>query len=139
MEKNPNKTSVIIRDVGSALVAGLVVLLLTFIMCTTNPLIVYVYPFFDSLSIAIPYTLGLLFSVFFKNAPEKFGKKSFITTIIFVGILSIVIPTALYTIILYTEFWVSLSMRSVLQFSIGFCVHLNKIVYRYFLNNNVQK
>ena len=131
---NSDKTSVIIREVGTGLVMGTVICLIIFIANTNNPSSVYVSPLFDSLSAAIPYTLGLLFSVFFKNAPAKFCKKSFITTMIIVGILSILVPIFFYTVIFYTDSWAPLSIRYIIQFLIGLCIYLDKIVFRYFFN-----
>ena len=134
MEKNSDKTSVIIREVGTGLIMGTVICLIIFITNTNNPSSVYVSPLFDSLSVAIPYTLGILFSIFLKNAPQKFGKKCFIVAMIIVTILTFVIPTFFYTVIFHTTSWVSLSARYVIQFLIGLCIYLDKIMFRYFFN-----
>ena len=131
MEKNSDKTSVIIRDVGNTLITGAVILLIISIIYINNPYVAYVSPLFDSLSITIPYTLGELFSVFFKNAPEKFGKKSFITSVIVVVLFSIISTIILYNVIFNLKFWLGLSIRGVLQFSVGLCLNLNKILSRY--------
>lgn len=118
----------IIKDVGKAIVTGLLVFLILSVIY--SKILKDPYPLYICFVTSIPFTLGELYACLVKHSSLNYKKKSIVITLITTVLLITVIPLIVYRFIICSATWSRDWIIFIMEFSMGILLNLPAILKR---------